>query len=298
MKKTLGLIFVLCNAFVAHAQLGIYGVVSNATNVILYLHGPTNQVCLVEQFNPSVQAWQTVDAELLDNYGSAQFETTLWNGCYGLYRAKTTNAPCYYSTNTFGAIAGWLSGGQTLIGNPFWARDISEIIPEPVEDTTVYCWNNASNKYDGATFAFGAWDQPLNVGTFDGILVVAPSNTWQRFVLNGPIDTNAITKAIPSGSSLLCSPLLETDSTWLVDLLTTNNLGGLSQLPVATPWYDPQSTITRMLNTQGYYQDYTLSTNNVWQTNGVATTVPLHLAEGFWLNKPTNATWTINRRIW
>jgi hypothetical protein len=299
MKKLLGLIFALSTTLYAHAQLGIYGVVTNATNVILYLHGPSNQVCLVEGLNPANQAWQTLGAEPLDNYGYGQFNTALWNGCYGVYRAKTTNIPGYYSTNAFGVVAGWLPGGWTMIGNPFWARNISVIIPEPVEDTTVYRWNNASNKYDCATFSFGEWDQPLNVGMFEGILVVAPTNTWQRFLFSGLFDTNTITTVIPPGQSILCSPLWETDSsTWLVDLLTTNNLGGNSLLPVQTSGTNTQCTINRMIDMQGHFQTYTLGTNNVWQTNGVPTTVPLHLSEGFWLNKPTNATWTVRRRIW
>jgi hypothetical protein len=53
-----------------------------------------------------------------------------------------------------------------------------------------------------------------------------------------------------------------------------------------------------MIDALGNFQAYTLGATNAWQTNGVTTTVPLHLAEGFWLNKPTNATWTIHRRIW
>jgi len=39
-------------------------------------------------------------------------------------------------------------------------------------------------------------------------------------------------------------------------------------------------------------------TNTVWQSSGTNTVVPLGLTEGFWLNKPTNATWTVNRTIW
>jgi hypothetical protein len=299
MKKLLGLVLVLSSTFLAHAQLGIYGVVTNATNVILYLHGPTNQVCLVEGLNPSNQAWQTLGAEPLDNYGFGQFNTTLWNGCYGFYRAKTTNTPGYYSTNAFGAIAGCLSGGQTMIGNPFLARNISEIIPEPAEFTTVHRWINVSNQYESVSYCFGGWDQTLDIGAFEGFIVDAPANTWQRFVFSGLFDTNVITANIPSGFSMLCSPLYETDSTtWLVDLLTTNKLGGNSLLPVQTPWNNPQSTIYRMVDALGNFQTYTLGATNAWQTNGVTTTVPLHLAEGFWLNKPTNATWTIHRRIW
>ena len=87
-------------------------------------------------------------------------------------------------------------------------------------------------------------------------------------------------------------------ATLKVDTLDTNNYGGVSLLPVRSPGFDPEAQLNRLKTKASVsYTEYVL-TNALWTTNGVQTSVPLHLSEGFFLYKPTNATWTVTREIW
>ena len=273
------------------------GSVSNDfSGVTLKLQGPTNQTCAVEGLDPTNQTWETLGWVALDSTGAGVFNTTLEQGVYGFYRARTTN-DTYYSTNAFGAVAGTLPSGETMIGNPFAPADIATIIPSPADGTTVYQYNNG---YVIATYQINQWDTDITVGTAEGVIVKTPTNVTQRYVVSGLFTTNQVSRSIVSGNSIICSPLYQIigPGTWQVDELNTNRLGGYSLIPAQTSGYSPQCTINRMIDTSGDYQTYTLTTNNVWQTGGTNTVVPLGLTEGFWINKPTNATWTYSLPIW
>jgi hypothetical protein len=275
------------------------GVVSNFSNVTLSLQGPTNQVVEVQRLNRTNQTWDAMGTVRLSSVGSAAFNTTLHEGIYGFYRAKTTNNT-YYSTNAFGAVAGTLDRGQVLIGNPFGPVPLTSLIPSPVEGTIVYRWDNPGG-WAMATYDLGEWDTNLTIGSLRGILVRTPTNVVsQRYLVSGLITTNLQTQSVPSGSSLLCSPVykLVTPSQWIADELTTNRLGGYSSLPVQTSGSNPQCQIFQMVDTAGTYMTSTLTSSNQWQTGGSNTVVKLELTEGFWLSKPTNATWNVSVPIW
>jgi hypothetical protein len=187
-----------------------------------------------------------------------------------------------------------------MIGNPFAATTVSGLIPGPANGTTVYRYDG-TNGFVTATYDtdLGGWDTNMPVAQLEGALVSVPTNTV-RYLVSGLFTTNSLSKSIPSGDSILCSPLykLTVVSAWQIDELNTNKLGGDSLLPVQSSGYSPQCTINRMIDTSGNYRTYTLTTNNVWQTSGTNTVVPLHLTEGFWIKKPVSATWTIGLTIW
>lgn len=282
----------------ANAQLRfISGTVSNFSGVTLSLRGPTNLMCQVERLSRSNQTWQSMGTVRLSTNGNATFTSSLDEGAYGYFRAKATNGT-YLSTNAFGALVGVLPGGNHLIGNPFGATTISSMLPEPVDGTVVYKY--AQTNYQTSWYEFGEWTSDMPVSMCEGFIVQTPTNTTQRFICTGLIDTNITAKSLQTGFSLLCSPRyqLVSPSQWQVDLLSTNLLGGLSALPVASPGFATQCTITRMINPAGTYLAYSLTNTGKWLTNGVQTSVPLELGEGFWINKPTNSAWYIQRSIW
>ena len=107
-----------------------------------------------------------------------------------------------------------------------------------------------------------------------------------------------VTLTIHGPTNLLCwvQHYSRPSSSWG---LGTNRYGGCSLLPVRSPGWITECTIDRMIDTAGDYRIYVL-TNSVWQTSGTNTVVPLELAEGFWLEKPTNTnfTWTVTVPIW
>ena len=275
------------------------GVVSNLNTVTLSLKGPTNQMVQIERLNRTNQTWQSQGTVRLNSSGLASFNSSLHEGVYGYFRAQTTNGASR-STNAFGAVAGTVGGGQTMIGNPLGATTLSVMFPTAAGGTTVYQW--AGGSYRMATYesGWGEWDEDLAIGPMEGIIVVTPTNVVsQRFLVSGLFTTNTMSRSVASGYSMLCSPLykLTVPSQWEVDLLSTNRLGGYSLLPVIST-ANPQSTLQRMVTSAGGYQTFTLGTNGVWTSGGSPVSVPLTLTEGFWLNRPTNAIWSVSVPIW
>jgi len=46
------------------------------------------------------------------------------------------------------------------------------------------------------------------------------------------------------------------------------------------------------------YSTNTLDSSNLRRRDGTNVVIDLEITEGFWLHKPTNAVWTIQRYIW
>lgn len=271
---------------------------TNFPNVVLQLAGPSNLWVHVQRLGQVSQVWSNVGTNWMGSSGTLTVTQQLDNGSYGFFRARSTNGN-HLSTNGFGAVVGTLDPTYSLLGNPFTAKDISQLILSPPEGLTVYKWLTASNSYQSADYGFGEWSHPLSVGQMDAVLVMNPTTNPVSYTVQGLFNTNLLSKSIPVGMSLIGSPLyrlLSTDN--LVDRLGTNLLGGLSSLPVRSPGFAVESSIQRLKSSTNLdYTEYKL-TNAAWYSGSVKTNVDLYLTEGFWLYKPTNATWTVRLPLW
>jgi hypothetical protein len=274
------------------------GSVSN-TAVTLSLAGLTNTWCQVERLNRTNQVWDNVGSTLLGTNATATFNTSLHGGIYGFFRAKSTNGT-YLSTNAFGAVAGTVGTGQTLVGNPFAPLTLTQIFRSPRNGTTVHLWRSGGY-YDSSTYDAGAeaWDTNYSVGQLEGFFIENGSTNTEAYVVSGLFSTNVLSRSLVAGNNLLVSPLykLTAPAIWKVDELNTNQLGGASLLPVQSPGFNPQAKISRAKDTVPNYDTFAL-TNGVWRLGNTNTVVPLGLVEGFWLYKPTNATWNVSLSIW
>ena len=275
------------------------GVVSNYSGVTLSLAGPTNLVCQVERLNPTNDTWQVQGNVTLGTNGLATYNSSLAQGIYGFFRAKSTNNS-YYSTNGFGAVAGYIAPGDTLIGNSFASRTLTNFLTQPIDGLTAYQWDAVSNAYNIATYFAedGAWDNLLTVGQCEALYIKNSSSNTVRYLTSGLFNTNAITTLLRTNYNLVSTPLyhLNPTNTWRVDTLSSNLLGGNSLLPVRTTGYSNECTISQLLS-DATYRTFNL-TNGVWKTGGTNTTIQINITEGFWVNKPTNATWTVNLPLW
>jgi hypothetical protein len=274
---------------------------TSLTSVTLNLAGPSNLVVQIQRLNKTNDLWEAQGNLTLTN-GSGIFTNSLIEGIYGFYRAKATN-DSYYSTNAYGAVVGSLTNGTSMIGNIFGTLNLTNIIRNPVGGTQVYKWNNSSGIYTVYEYDsdFQSWDNPPgNFALCEGLIVKNPSVNTMRYVIDGLFDTNTITTSIPTGLSLLATPLyhITITNSWIVDTFTTNHIGGASNIPVQSSGYNPQSKIYQLWNSSGSYQTNSLSSANIWTSSGTNVTVNLKLTEGFWFDKPTNATWTVTRPIW
>src|SRR5258708_31320135 len=182
-KSITAVLGVMAATFQVDAANSFYfstAVASNDFNgVLLSLQGPTNTTCEVHRLNRTNQTWDVMGTVTLDSSGVGSFSTTLHEGIYGFYRAQSTNGT-YLSTNAFGAVAGFLpASGKTMIGNPFIARDVSEIFPSPSDNLTINQWDNANNRYVNVYYDafFGEWSHALSIGTQEGVIVNNPSTT-------------------------------------------------------------------------------------------------------------------------
>ncbi len=275
------------------------GVVSNYSGVTLTLAGPTNLVCQVERLNRSNDTWQVQGNVTLSTNGTATYNSSLSEGIYGFFRAKSTNN-AYYSTNGFGAVAGYVPPGDTIIGNPFNSRSITNFLTQPVDLLTAYQWSSISNDYTIATYYSddGAWDKLLTINQLESLYVKNYSTNTLRYLTSGLFATNAITTTLRTNFNLVCSPLyhITANNTWRIDTLDTNKLGGNSLLPVRTTGYANECSISQLLS-DASYRTYDL-TNSVWKTSGTNATINIDLTQGFWVYKPTNATWSVSVPLW
>lgn len=271
----------------------------SGTNVTLTLAGLTNTWCQVERLNRTNQVWDNVGSAYLGTNATATFNTTLHEGIYGFFRTKSTNGT-YLSTNAFGAVAGTVGTGYYLLGNAFAAQTLTQIVPSPNEGTTVHLFR-AGGYYDSASYDSGAglWDTNYTVTQLEGFFLQNVATNAQPYLLSGLFTTNTLSKGLTNGNNLIVSPLykLTAPAIWKVDELNTNQLGGASLLPVQSTGFNPQAKVQRAKDTVPNYDTFSL-TNGVWRLTNTNTVVPLGLAEGFWLYKPTNATWNVSLSIW
>jgi hypothetical protein len=143
------------------------------------------------------------------------------------------------------------------------------------------------------------WTTNLTIGELEGFFVQNYDTNGLRYLFSGLFTTNTVTKTIPKNLSIIASPAyyLYSYSTLQNDLLATNQLGGLFNIPVQSTGFTPQCDLYRWSPTTNGYAHYIL-TNSSWTLNSTNTTVPLYLGEGYYIGKPTNATWNVSRPIW
>jgi hypothetical protein len=274
---------------------GVVG--TNFSTVVLSIAGPTNLVCQIERLNPANDSWESQGNVNLGASGSANFTNSLIDGIYGFYRTKATNNTVL-CTNAFGAVCGYLEPGDSFIGNIFGATSISSIIPHPTVDIEALKYVNGSG-WTIADYSGGAWTGDFSVGTLEGVYIKGITSE-QRYVVSGLFDTNTLTKSFPSGLSTVCLPLYHVDSsgTWVVDSFDTAHVGGNSGLPVQSAGFNPQCTLYQLANSSGLYRTNLLTSTNVWQNMGTNQVLHFKITEGFFIDKPTNANWSVNRSIW
>jgi len=273
------------------------GVVTDYTNITLNISGPSNLVCQVERLNIYTQQWDLQGYVPLSN-GLGSFSSTMDLSYYGFFRCRGTNWS-YLSTNAFAAVSGYVPNGYSILGNPFAAMSITNIMPTASTNTLVYQFNNATTNYTTSKYMAGRWFLPVTVNQLEAVMVSNPGYQF-RYIVSGLIPTNSISKNIPSGLSLQCSPIYQMMDpyTGQVDLLTTNLFGGNSSLPVRSVGFSNECNLLFLTNSYAWeYQTYALS-NSTWNTYGWPTSVPLKFMEGFWVQKPTNAVWNTRFRVW
>jgi hypothetical protein len=302
MKKSVSvLILALCfslNSTKADSLRFTSGSVgTNFSTVVLSIAGPTNLVCQVERLNPSNDAWEIEGYVNLGPFGNANFTNSLVDGIYGFFRTKATNNSAL-ATNAFGAVCGYLGAGDSFIGNIFAAANISTIIPNPPEGIEALKYINGSG-WSIASYEDGAWANDVTIGTFEGVYIQNGA-TETRYIVSGLFDTNTIVKSIPSGLSAVCLPLYHVNpvNTWDVDTFNSSQPGGVSGLPVQSSGYVPQCRLYQLINNANLYSTNLLTSSNVWQHAGTNINLQFGITEGFFIDKPTNATWSVSRPIW
>lgn len=237
---------------------------------------------------------------MLNGAGAGSHNSSLLWNAYGFFRARATNNS-YFSTNGFGAVAGVLSPGNNLIGNLFGSQSITNIISNPPDGLQVYRWNPIGNSYTTYSYSFLGWHPSVPVVDYcEGIII--RNNTTMNFPyqITGILTTNTVQKTLYTNLNLIASQLYRiTDTnTWRVDTLNTNRLGGLSGIPVQSGGFNPQATVFQATSTVPDYDEFNLSSSNKWELFGIQTNIHLHLTEGFWIQKPTNSVWSIQRWLW
>ena len=300
----------------AHAaSLGfVNGDVDDAHTLRSTISGPTNQWIYVERLKYDTQVWQIVSLNWIDASGYCSFTKTnaLDGNFYGIYRARTTNY-AYLSTNAFGAVAGNLPRGTSLIGNPFanpaTNAFASQILRSPIDSVEVFAYR-AGAFTSIANCSSDTWLTDGALIPLEGVAVVNSGTNQVHFVVSGLVGTNAFSRTLVAGANLLVSPayrLLAPNTNAVartnpqeyqpVDLLTAGLLGGLANLPVPTPWSTNQTGLSRLTSHTGtnLYTNFRLSQYGTNWLNGSNTpvSIPLNLAEGFWLTLPTNRIWSV-----
>jgi hypothetical protein len=286
----------------AKAQsIGFYSgsfVASNQVSMVVLGPASTNVTCYLERRGLTNQTWSVVATYTITNGGPAYVTGTLDQGKYGYFRTRSTNN-AYYSTNAFGAIAGQLGNGLSLLGNPFGATSLTNIFPNPVNGDYVDQWADGGTNYVESDFV-GNWTSNLTIGPLQGFFAYNGDTNALAYHFCGVVNTNYAVKSIAQGYSIITSPryaLLNT-STLQNDLLSTNQLGGYLGIPVQSPGYTNPCVVEKWIAAGNYFSYYYLTnqgpSNIVWTPSAA----PLGLGEGFFIYKPTNATWTVNMPVW
>ena len=303
----------------AHAaSLGfVNGDVDDAHTLRSTISGPTNQWIYVERLKYDTQVWQIVSLNWIDASGYCSFTKTnaLDGNFYGIYRARTTNY-AYLSTNAFGAVAGFLPQGYTMIGNPFdtsGTNSVVSVLRTPNDPLSTYVWRNGGYQ-DAGTYSGGAWLSSVALKPLEGVMVYNQSTNAQHYIVSGLISTNSFNLSL-TNYNWLTSPLfrLQAPNTNAiaraqpyfaqpVDTLTAGNLGGASGLPVPIPtYYTNAISLAHVTNTvTPTYETGLLPWGGTnWLRSSNSVTIRPNLSEAFWLNLPTNRTWTVpSRAIW
>lgn len=117
-----------------------------------------------------------------------------------------------YSVNAVGYVNVKVKGsGFQMIANPLKAADnkISALLPSVPDGTTVYKYNGST--YDGATFLFGAWDNPnMTLEPGEGAFIQNPDAAELTLTFVGEVSTGALSNPIPSGFSIRSSQVPQT----------------------------------------------------------------------------------------
>jgi hypothetical protein len=279
-------------------------------NIWLQLRGPTNRWIYVERLRHLTQTWQTLSTNWIDSTGYVSLGLTNAHdsGFYAILRARTTN-DSHLATNGYGSVSGYLGQNYSLIGNPFATNWPPGTFRNPADGTIMYLHRNGN--YTTAEYAAGEWIQAPTVNTCEGMLVYNPSTNALHYIASGIFVTNSFTYNLESPVDLICSPLFRIQApltnsvalTQRVDLLRTNLLGGLSNLPVTgSCTTNDVVDLFKLAGAAGpTYTEYNLGCNAAsWTTtNGTWVNIPLYLSEGFWLGLTTNRVWTIpGRPLW
>ncbi|MFO1458706.1 MAG: hypothetical protein U1G08_04805 [Verrucomicrobiota bacterium] len=273
-------------------------VLANNT-VQLTIAGPTNSTYYLERLNKTNQVFEIINTFTFTNNSSTTITASLSQGSYGFFRCQTTNGATK-SSNAVGVVIGSVGSGYTLLGNPIASRTLASVFPAPQDGMTVLQWTPSITNYTSADYVGGVgWTTNLTIASLEGFFVVNPVTNSVQYTFAGIFGTND-TKNLPKGDSLITSQrlYLVTPSTGQSDVLTTNNLGGYSVLPVLANGYSPQSRIDKYRMNTGTYDQFYLTNSAGWYQGTTKTNVPIFLGEGFWINRPTNFVWNVYRPIW
>ena len=291
--------------------------VDNAHTLSSTITGPTNQWVYVERLKYDTQVWQIVSTNWIDASGSLSFTKTnaLDGNFYGIYRARTTNS-AYLSTNAFGAVAGFLPQGYTMIGNPFdssGTNSVADVLRPPNDPLSTYVWRSGGYQ-DAGIYTGGSWISSVALNPLEGFMVYNQSTNAQHYIVSGLLSTNSFNLSL-TNYNWITSPLFRLQSpntnataraqpyfAQPVDTLTAGNLGGASGLPVPiTAYYTNILSLSQVTNTATpIYQSSQLPWNGTnWLRSSNSVTIRPNLSEAFWFNLPTNRTWTVpSRAIW
>jgi len=258
----------------------------------------------IEQLGYSNQVWSALGSGWLGTNGvvSLTFSNAFSAGWNGVYRAYTTNA---WATNGFGVMKMSLGPGHSMVGSLFASEWVSDLLPNAPDGTIAYLYDPVTDSYLTSERVGADWVGDQEVPWLAGVLVYNPSTNSATALVSGVITTNAVTLSLPAGSAMIASPLFRVYSTNALseaDLMisgSTNQLGGLSVVPVASVGWTSQSQIDRLPggSTNLSYRTWSLNQTNAWIHGGAISSVPIRLGEGFWLTKPTNATWSVPARM-
>ena len=295
----------LCLCVTSAAAQSLYftsGVANSSGNVTLVAKGTslTNVGCVLERLNSTNQVWETQSSFIITNGASSvTLNSSLHNGFYGFFRARSTNN-VYKSTNAFGAFLGYLENGYSLIGNPFGSSIHTNFFPAPVAGLSVLKWNSSTTNFVTSDYTGSAWSTNFTIGECEGLFAYNPTTNLVKCLFGGLFVTNAITKSLATGLSLITTPRYQliSSAALTTDILSALSPAGAAGLPVLTSGFCYQSEIQKYIPASGTYSKHVLSTNSVWLENGVVEPVSINFLEGFFVSLPTNVTWSVTRTIW